>query len=56
MKPEEFLAKMNELKERYKDDQELFHIYADQLMIECFNSIGYSEGAGVFTSTDKYYA
>ena len=55
MTPEEFLEKMRSIKEEFKDDCEVRHILMDDLMIECFNSLGYSKGAGVFSDTKKFY-
>ena len=55
MTPEEFLEKMNSIKAEFASDNEVRHILMDDLMIECFNSIGYNDGAKVFSDTPKMY-
>lgn len=55
MTPEEFLEKMNSIKAEFKDDEYTRHILMDDLMIECFSSIGYEDGAKTFSDTPKMY-
>ena len=55
MTPEEFLEKMKNIKEEFNDDTEVRHALMDDLMVECFNSIGYSKGAKVFSDSGRWY-
>ena len=55
MTPEEFASKMKEIASN-RDDIELCHKLADNLMMELLSSLGYSEGVNVFDQMDKYYS
>lgn len=57
--PEEFERRMKEVKETYYEkygDKELAHRFADDLMIDVLNSLGYSEGILINKSMKKWYA
>lgn len=57
--PEEFERRMKEIKETYYDnmgDKELAHRFADDLMTDALNSLGYSEGILINESMMKWYA
>lgn len=57
--PEEFERRMKEIREIYYDnmgDWEVAHRFADDLMTEVLNSLGYSEGVLVNNSMAKWYA
>jgi len=54
--PEEFAEKMQMLKDNknYRYDQ-FKHIDADNLLVECLDSLGYGIGCGIYESLDKWY-
>lgn len=57
--PEEFESRMKKIKEDYYDkmgDIELAHRFADDLMDEVLNSLGYSKGVLVNKSMMKWWA
>lgn len=57
--PEEFESRMKHIKEKYYEkygDRELAHRFADDLMTEVLNSLGYSEGVLINNSMAKWYA
>lgn len=58
--PEEFKNRMEEIRKmRPRDhglDRELFHIYADNLLVETLTELGYGDGCKIFTETPKWYA
>lgn len=57
--PEEFERRMLEIKVIYYDnmgDWEVAHRFADDLMTEVLNSLGYSKGLAINKSMAKWYA
>lgn len=57
--PEEFERRMKEIKETWYEkegDKELAHRFADDLMTDVLNSLGYSEGILINESMMKWYA
>lgn len=56
MTKEEFYHKMLALKERYADDEEIFHGEADDLMCDLLIELGYGQGVKVFLDTPKWYS
>lgn len=56
MPPEEFVLKMEEIENQYKDDPELSHVNMDNPMCEVLMSLGYGDGITIFEESDKMYA
>ena len=56
MQPEEFLKKMEELREEFKDDPEACHSAMDMQMCICLCTLGYAEGVKIFENLEKWYA
>lgn len=55
MTPEEFAAKMRALKDsKGSYFEEYKHSEADDLPVECLNSLGYEVGCEVYESLDKW--
>ena len=54
--PGEFASRMGELAERYKDDDELCHVYMDELMCKVLREHGFDKGVDVFDESPKWYA
>lgn len=59
MTKEEFYHEMLALEETYAvalDDEELFHIKADELICKLLIELGYGQGVEVFLDTPKWYS
>lgn len=56
MTPDEFLQKMQEIKQNHFDDVEIMHVCADDLLCEVLSSLGYEKGVEVFDDMEKWYA
>lgn len=57
--PEEFESRMKKIKKTYYDkrgDWELGHRFADDLMTDVLDSLGYSKGVLVYKYMPKWYA
>lgn len=54
--PEEFKNEMKKILERYEDDEELFHIAADDYICSVMEMLGFEEGIKIFENADKWYA
>ena len=54
--PEEFTKRMQEIHNRYSDDEEVVHSEMDDLMCELLRELGYGEGVDIFDNTHKWYA
>ena len=54
--PEEFAKRMQEIHDRYLDDEEVVHSEMDDLMCELLRQLGYGEGIDIFDNTHKWYA
>ena len=54
--PGEFATRMRELGEMYKDDEELCHVYMDELMCKVLRDKGFGKGVDVFDETAKWYS
>ncbi len=53
MTPDEFHEKMLELETH---DPEMFHIYADELIVKLLIQLGYGAGAVIFRDHEKWYS
>lgn len=59
MTKEEFKQKMKAIEEKFDNniyDEEMAHIKADDLIIECLTSLGYIDGIVIFEQLPKWYA
>ena len=59
MTKEEFKQKMKAIEEKFDNDvydEEMAHIKADGLIIECLTSPGYIDGIAIFEQLPKWYA
>ena len=56
MTKEEFYYEMLQIKEKYGDSEERFHIYADKLICNLLVELGYEAGIYVFLETPKWYS
>lgn len=59
MTKEEFTKQMKKIAEDLDNnvyDEEGAHVRADDLMIECLYSLGYTEGVDIFIQIPKWYA
>lgn len=56
MKPDEFLHEMLLLKEKCNDDEEQFHIDADNLLCNVLAELGYGDGIQIFQNMPKWYS
>lgn len=54
--PEEFKNEMKKILERYEDDEESFHIAADNYICSVMEALGFEEGIEIFDNADKWYA
>ena len=54
--PEEFTKRMQEIHDRYLDDEEVVHSEMDDLMCDLLRELGYGEGVDIFDKTHKWYA
>ena len=54
MTPEEFKKEMEEIEQ--VGDGEIRHDFADTLLCEVLEELGYSEGVKIFKSMEKWYA
>lgn len=54
--PEEFAKRMQEIHDRYLDDEEVVHSEMDDLMCDLLRELGYGEGVDIFDKTHKWYA
>jgi hypothetical protein len=53
---DKYLQKMNEVKLKYKDDEEVAHYKADNILCDLLDHLGYTKLVEVFYSIDKWYA
>lgn len=59
MTKEEFAKQMEKIAENLNNDiydEEVAHARADDLMIKCLYSLGYTEGVAIFEQMPKWYA
>lgn len=59
MTKEEFKQRMEDVEDKFNNnvyDQEIAHIAADRLIIECLTSLGYVDGIAIFEQLPKWYA
>lgn len=54
--PEEFRDKMRVIHAQYIDDEEMFHVIADQYICDIMADLGFEEGIQIFKAADKWYA
>lgn len=53
---DKYLERMNEVKQRYGDDEETAHYLADEILCDLLISLGYAELVKVYDSVPKWYA
>lgn len=54
--PNEFLSQLKEIDKQCNNNEETFHIQADDLICELLKSLGYGEGAEYFGNHAKWYS
>lgn len=54
--PEEFYKEMLSIKNKYKNNPEMVHIYFDEYICNVLNSYGFKKGVEVFENTDMWYS
>lgn len=54
--PEEFKTEMKKILEQYEDDEEMFHVAADNYICSVMETLGFEEGIKIFENADKWYA
>lgn len=53
---DKYLERMNEVKQRYEDDEETAHYLADEILCDLLINLGYAELVKVYDSVPKWYA
>lgn len=53
---DDFADRMKELIDKYGADQEVFHCFADKLIVEELKSLGYKEAMDLFDKQEIWYA
>lgn len=56
MTPSEFANKMQLLKDQFQHDPESCHAKQDDLLLECLEYHGYSEGVKIWRTSPGWYA
>lgn len=51
-----FTEAMQEAYQKYGDDEETVHSMMDGIMCETLDSLGFTEGVGIFDEAPKWYA
>ena len=51
-----FTEAMQEAYQKYGDDEETVHSMMDGIMCETLDSLGFTEGVGIFNEAPKWYA
>ncbi len=54
--PEEFKNEMKKILEQYYDDEELFHVVADEYICDVMKALGFEEGIQIFENAHKWYS
>ncbi len=54
--PQRFKELMQELKNDFGDDPEIFHSRADALMCLMLEELGYADGIAIFDKQERWYA
>lgn len=53
---DKYLKRMNEVKQRYADDEEVAHCLADEILCDLLINLGYIELVSEYNDVDKWYA